>query len=766
LNDCFKAYFFNFFFNFFMKNSLKYLILTIFASILFHFCKNDHAQHKSNPVENSSELTVGHRRMIAILDSIAKNANPMDIYSLNSRKADLILAQLNQITDPSKRLTFQFSYGEQLLYAGKTKDALKIFEEVIAAVGDDLATETKIIYEMYALAWLRLGEQQNCIQNHSASSCILPISGSGIHQLPEGSTKAATIYERILKTFPEDLQTRWLLNIAYQTLGKYPRSVPTPYLVPPSLFKGDNSLKFNEIATKMGLDMRGLSGGVCMEDFNNDGFLDVFCTGYGLREQCKLFWNKGDGTFVDGTESANLTGIVSGLNTIHADYNNDGFRDIFILRGGWLDGGTHPNSLLKNNGNGTFTDVTIDAKILSFHPTQTAVWGDFDGDGWLDLFIGNEAKRNGPPHLCEFFHNKKDGTFEEISAKIGLNNRAFVKAVGAGDINDDGLLDIYISELGTPNKLFVNRGGLKFEEISQKAGVTKPEFSFPTWFWDFDNDGLTDIFVSGYDPKMFATSAGNVLSSLLGKLPTDDNAKLFKNNGNETFTDVTEKMGVNKLTFAMGSNFGDLDNDGFSDYYLGTGTPDFRSLVPNRMFKNEDGTRFREVSMSGFAHIQKGHGVAFGDLDNDGDQDIYEVMGGAYEGDVANNLLFENPGNQNHWLTLALEGQNGVNRDAIGAKIIVKYLKNNGKIAQTVAIIGTGGSFGSASLQAEIGLGDAKSIESVSIRWPKAGLEPQILTNISMDNFYKIKTGDAAELVARTKITMTGGNMMNHEHHH
>ncbi len=473
------------------------------------------------------------------------------------------------------------------------------------------------------------------------------------------------------------------------------------------------------------------------------------------------------------TEQANLKGIVSGLNCLHADYDNDGFRDILILRGGWLDGGTHPNSLLKNNGDGTFTDATIDAGMLSFHPTQTGVWGDFDGDGWLDLFVANESKRGAKlSHPCELWMNQKNGTFKNEAQKAGVAEVAFFKACAAGDVNDDGLLDLYLSRLGGENFLYLNKtaekGKISFENIAQKAGVTKPIQSFPSWFWDFDNDGLTDIFSSGYDPRMFDLSAGEVLKDLTGKLPKGDNARLFRNRGDGTFEDVSDRAGINRLTFAMGSNFGDLDNDGFTDYYLGTGTPDYRSLVPNRMFRNVGGQRFEEISMDGgFASIQKGHGVAFGDLDNDGDQDVYTVMGGAYEGDLANNLLFENPGNANHFLTVRLVGKT-CSKDAFGAKIIVKWLEKGGKTRQSVAVVGTGGSFGANSLQQEIGLGGAEKIESVEIRWPKPFGQTTVLRDVPLDAAIQISEGENGfSKLDLKKIKMTGGGAAaGHEHHH
>ncbi len=192
----------------------------------------------------------------------------------------------------------------------------------------------------------------------------------------------------------------------------------------------------------------------------------------------------------------------------------------------------------------------------------------------------------------------------------------------------------------------------------------------------------------------------------------------------------------------MGNNFGDLDNDGWLDIYFGTGKPDLRALIPNRVFHNLNGKRFEDISMNGFSQIQKGHGLAFGDIDNDGDQDIYVVVGGAFEGDLGNNILYENPGNKNHWITLFLEGST-CNRDAMGARIHVTVQQVNGAQRHIYATVGTGGSFGSSSLRQEIGLGNAGKIISVEIQWPKPGVPNSVFTNLSLDQTYKMKEGQA-----------------------
>tara|TARA_B100000941_G_C28481500_1_gene542437 strand:- start:1026 stop:1661 length:636 start_codon:yes stop_codon:yes gene_type:complete len=210
--------------------------------------------------------------------------------------------------------------------------------------------------------------------------------------------------------------------------------------------------------------------------------------------------------------------------------------------------------------------------------------------------------------------------------------------------------------------------------------------------------------------------------------------------------------------YAMGSNFGDIDNDGWLDFYIGNGSPELTSTIPNRMFRNLDGNKFEEVTLAGrFGHIQKGHGVGFADLDNDGDQDIYAVMGGAYEGDTYPNVCFENPSSKNNWVVLKLIGESS-NRSAIGSFLKIE-LDNGRKIYRT---INTGGSFGSSSLQSEIGLGNCKSIKKISINWPSGKI--QVFTDLEPNKKYEIFENKNNPYQSQFNKLLFAKNF-NHSHH-
>lgn len=661
-----------------------------------------------------------HQEMIRILSEKSEMVNPeINLYANKKRLAWL----QNQIFDDhiSAALQHQSVIANEMLNAGYTQQSIDQYNDVLYTI-DSLKINPPesfmtAIHDLLAITHFRHGEETNCLDGHNAESCIMPIRGAGIHRNKNNAEIAINIYKSLLEKNPKDYVYRWLINLAYMVKGDYPDKVPQRWLIP-QLTPSDSITfpEFTEIAESAGLDHISLAGGSIADDFDGDGLIDIMVSSWGLDNQLHYFKNMGNRGFEDRTESANLTGITGGLNMVHGDYDNDGWVDVFVLRGGWFgEDGNHPNSLLKNNGDGTFTDVTISTNIYSEHPTQTASWGDFNNDGWLDLFIGNESAE-GSSHISELYQNNGDGTFSDVAQAHDINAIGFIKAVIWGDINNDGFLDLYISRLGEPNLLFQNSGpenNYHFKEISKKSGVTEPLNSFPAWFWDFNNDGWEDIWVSGYD-----NSSGHVAMDYLGLKHDGESPRLYQNNKDGTFTDVTKKANLDHPLLTMGSNFGDLNNDGFLDFYAGTGDPDYRSIQPNRMFLNNRGESFDDVTFHGrFGHLQKGHGVSFADFDRDGDLDIHAVMGGAYEGSVYQNALFENPGGwKNHWIGISLRG-NKTNKLAVGVRIEI-MLENGTVIYRTVS---SGGSFGGNPFDQMIGLGKNGNIKTINIFWPGSG---------------------------------------------
>jgi hypothetical protein len=695
-----------------------------------------------------------HAQMLSLLRQLEKRNNNMANPFNAKPKLAYIDSLLNQPNNSQNVYSLK-AKAPLLLKEGQEQKAVDIYEKLMSKM--DFDGMNNILPDM-GIAYMRLGERSNCMLNHNGSSCIFPIKDGGVHRIKTGSQKAIQVYETILKSEPNDLTSRWLLNIAFMTLGTYPKAVPKEFLIPG--LDADNGYKvkpFTDMAADLGLDIFGRAGGVIIDDFNNDGYLDIVTSGWDLADPLHYFQSNKDGTYTDVTEQSGLKGITGGLNIQQVDFNNDGNLDIFVLRGAWnTEGfGNQPCSLLRNNGDGTFTDVTIPSGLLYFHPTQAATWADFNNDGYLDVFIGTENSGGmdaGGTHTCILYINNGDGTFTNLTDSAHCNLTAFVKGVTSADYNNDGWPDIFISTMDGNKYLLKNmrKQGkeVQFEDVSVQAGLDKnTEPTFTTWFFDYNNDGWPDVMVSDYSNRMNKPLGYFAAAEGLGKpVPKMGNVFLFRNNHDGTFTEVTDEVGLDKVVYSMGANFGDIDNDGYPDMYFGTGNPDFKSLVPNKLFKNIDGKRFVDVTTSSrTGNLQKGHGVAFADLRNVGILDIFAEMGGAFKGDSYNSSLYVNPGqNNNNWISLKLEGVKA-NKCAIGSHIKITFTENGVK-RSVYKDVNSGGSFGSSPLRQEIGIGQAKWIDDIEIKW--AGSQAvQHFKNLAPNQFLHITEGDDKAMV-------------------
>ncbi len=689
--------------------------------------------------------SAGHDKMLALLERIA-DRTPDENPFLGDRTARMLRKRLDSLpataSNPIK-WKLHMQVGEKELRLGNEIDAINHFKEALAITRlnrADVPHHAVIESHFYlGLAYMRMAETQNCCVRHTPESCILPIRGNGIHAEQDSSRKAISQFTEVLKRATENTQpvfslgTRWLLNIAYMTIGTYPNDVPSQYLIPPHAFESKEHIpRFNNIAPRLDLDLFDLSGGAIADDFDNDGYLDIVVSTWDVKGQMRYYRNNRDGTFSDRTRESGLLGLYGGLNLVQADYDNDGYVDVLILRGAWLGrNGRHPNSLLRNNGDGTFTDCTFDAGLGDVHyPTQTASWGDYDNDGDLDLYIGNESSKafNAP---CQLFENNGAGSFTDVAQRAGVQNHRVAKSVIWGDFNNDRLPDLYVSNLEKGNRLYRNNGDGTFTDEAKRLEVHTPRRSFPSWFWDFDNDGVLDIYVSAY-----SSGIEHVAADALGMAVNTGIARLYRGDGGNGFSEVSEQYNLVSPTAPMGSNFGDLDNDGYLDFYLGTGWPNYWELMPNILYLNQGGKRFTNATYAGgFGHLQKGHAVAFADFDNDGDQDIFEQMGGAYPGDAYGNALYENPGFGNNWISVKLVGIKS-NRSAIGARIHLKVLEN-GLPRSIYKHVNSGGTFGCNPLRQTIGLGKSEEIERLEVFWPTTVLT-QTFENVPCNQFIEI----------------------------
>ena len=699
-----------------------------------------------------------HQKMLSLLKEIAARTQNEHTF-LGDRAPRALrekLADLSPDASAANRWHLHRQLAASELNLGNETAAILHFSKaynLLPEVREDLVPgeANQLVFDL-GVAYMRTGETQNCCNRFTPDSCILPIRGQGIHTKKEASKRAIEYFTEVLENSPKDtrfhLGSRWLLNIAYMTTGAYPDEVPEDYRIPAEAFESEEAFpRFINIAPRLGIDTFSLSGGAIGDDFDNDGYLDLVVSSWDPQAQVRFFRNEQNGSFSERTEEANLSGITGGLNLVQADYNNDGHVDVLVLRGAWLaHAGDHPNSLLRNNGDGTFTDVTFDAGLGNVHyPTQTASWADYDNDGDLDLYVGNEALP-GLPTPCQLFRNNGDGSFTDIALKAGVTNGRFTKAVVWGDYNGDRFPDLYVSNLRTSvgsrtsdgydpdrgsNRLYKNRGDGTFVDVASELGVSDPQTSLPAWFWDFDNDGVLDIFVSVY-----SATIGDVGAAYLGLPFETELAHLYRGDGKGAFENVAQQRNLRRPTSMMGANFGDIDNDGYLDFYLGTGYPSYSGLMPNVMYHNREGETFADVTAAGgFGHLQKGHAVVFADFDNDGDQDVFQEMGGAYQGDKFKDSFYENPGFGNHWITVDLVGVE-TNRSAIGARVRVEVVEN-GRRRSIYKHVNSGGSFGANPLWQTIGLGKAEKIEHLEVYWPTSD-STQTFGDVALDQHIEV----------------------------
>jgi len=496
-------------------------------------------------------------------------------------------------------------------------------------------------------------------------------------------------------------------------------------------------------------------GGIAFLDYDVDGWLDLLvvqgstveAARRGVRRPPGLFRNRGDGTFEDVSESSGIEGGIWGMGVGVGDYDNDGYPDVYLTQVG-------PDLLYRNNGDGTFTDVTRQAGITADTWTTSAAFGDYDGDGFPDLYVAGyldytpdrlppktpDCTYLGRPVPCGprglkgardyLFHNRGDGTFEEVSRISGAWDRSHYYGLGVlwADFDNDGDLDLFVGNDATPNYLFVNHGG-RFSEEALVAGVALSgegveQASMGVDAGDYDNDGRLDLFCTHF---------------------ARDSSTLYHNDGDLLFSDVTAPAGLRVPEWWLvgwGTRFLDLDCDGWLDIlhvnghvyrYLAEPVEGETLAQPASLYRNRGDGTFEDVAaLAGpdFVSPRIARGAAFGDYDNDGDLDVaVAVLGGSPR------LLRMDRRDSNHWVLLQLVGGQE-NRDALGARVQVVCGGRTSirEVRRTVGI------YSSSDPRIHVGLGSCERIEELMIRWPDGSR--QKIENLPADGIYRIRKGE------------------------
>jgi len=528
-------------------------------------------------------------------------------------------------------------------------------------------------------------------------------------------------------------------------------------------------IRFEEIAAKAGLhyvtansptpnknQIEPMVGGVALFDYDQDGYLDIYLVGGAalpsLKKESPVYWNRlfhnnHDGTFTDVTEKAGVAGAGYGMGVAVGDFDNDGWPDLFVAN-------VTRNQLFRNNRDGTFTDVTEKAGVGGEELFGIKMWSvgggwfDYNNDGLLDLFVVNYCKwevnkdpicgmEEGIRDYCHpkyyaplhntLYRNNGDGTFTNVSEETGIA-ACFGKgmSVSFADYDGDGFLDAFVANDTTPNFLFHNLGGKKFEEVAQSAGVAfrgdgSALSGMGSDFRDVNNDGLPDIWHTAVEYETFP---------------------LYQNIGDGNFEDVTLRAGLGSTArmSGWGNGIADFDNDGWKDLFVARSevldtislhAPSRSYPEPNTVFRNLGSGKFEDVSATAgpdFQNKAPHRGVAFGDIDNDGRIDmVVSVLGGAAK------LLHNITGGNNHWILLNLIGTKS-NRMAIGAQI--RIVTEDG-VSQWNEVTTAVGYASSSDSRVHFGLGANKRIKEMEIRWP-SGIK-QVLHDVDVDCIMAIK---------------------------
>ncbi len=508
---------------------------------------------------------------------------------------------------------------------------------------------------------------------------------------------------------PETVHYRWMLRALTLMAGRAESTIPAAFrLRLPAEAKSPFHLR--DVTAASGTGRVALGRGAAWGDFDNDGRDDILVGAE--RAPFRLLRNLGNGEFTDVAQQMGLVDPV-GLGCYAAqfiDYDNDGFQDIFLSSNGWGGGGRL--FLFHNEKGRKFTDVTKSAGLGEPVNAFGAAWADYDNDGRSDLAVATGIVDPTGGDRIRLFHNEGNGKFREVGLEAGLLQKAEWISVCWGDYDGDGRQDLVAMSYNGGCFLFRNMGNGRFEDVTDRAGIRDSMHAYTAEFFDFDNDGRQDLFVSTYPDGTLHDMIENKLSGAV--VPAAQRQLLFHNDGNGRFTNVTKQAGITGWYGAMSSQVADLDNDGFPEILLGTGNPELDWTEPKGLFLNDGRGHFSDVAQAaGLINFGMLHGMAFSDYDDSGNLSLFGSFGGFYWGTRLSSRLYRNEGSGNRALEIRLVGTRS-NRDAIGAHVTA-FVGNR----QIHRWVNGGNGFGSLNSRVvHIGVGRSSRVDSLLVAWP------------------------------------------------
>jgi tetratricopeptide (TPR) repeat protein len=605
---------------------------------------------------------------------------------LANKRTDLAHPNLNQLTsnDSEKSITPEDNAkgweATNPMFAGRFTEAIRAWTPRL----DTNPTDAQLAYGL-ATVYLRLGRYQEGI-----------------------------FYARLAcKDDPLEVRYKWMLRAQTIMAGLPESSIPIEYRLhtPPS---APSPVHFVDATASAGVENFALGRGVAWGDFNRDGRDDLLVCAE--RSPFRLFQNLGNGRFLDVAKKWGLIDPV-GLGCYAAtfvDYDNDGFEDIFLTSNGW--GGTNRLFLFQNENGRRFADVTKRAGLGEPINAFGASWADYNNDRNVDLAVAPGIAQPKGRRL-RLFRNNGDGTFSDVSLHACLTKMAQWISVCWGDYNGDGLPDLFAVSFDKGCSLYQNQGNGQFKDVSKQAGIECPDASYTCEFMDYNNDGYPDVFVSTYPWK--GVNWGDLKSMVEHQIsgapgPFAARQLLFRNNGNGTFTRVSEQAGIIGLHGGMSSQVADVDNDGRPDILLGTGNPQLDWTEPKVLYHNNENGHFTNIAASaGLNNFGMLHGIAFSDYNDSGNLSFYGSFGGFYWGSRDKAHLYKNNGSGDHALEVHLVGTRS-NRDSIGTRLVARVDKRT-----VYKYLDGGTGFGSMNSRIiHVGLGTTDIVDSLEVDWP------------------------------------------------